>query len=119
MTALRTSLIAAGVAVVLTLSACGGGGGGSDSGGGTIKLGAISSLTGQLQFPETRQAAKAVFDDVNAHGGIDGKKISYLVEDDKGTPAVAAQAARRLVDQEGVVGLVGGTSLASCAVTAL
>jgi branched-chain amino acid transport system substrate-binding protein len=117
MTGKQTSLIAAGIAVTLALGACGSGGGGSGSGN-TIKIGAISSLTGPLQFPETRQAAKAVFDDVNAHGGIDGKKIRYLVEDDKGTPAVAAQAARRLVDQQGVVGLVGGTSLASCAVNA-
>jgi branched-chain amino acid transport system substrate-binding protein len=117
MTVKRTSLFVAALAATLAVTACGSGGG-SGSGGGTIKLGAISSLTGPLQFPETRQAAKAVFDDVNAHGGIDGKKIRYVVEDDKGTPATAAQAARRLVDQEGVVGLVGGTSLASCAVNA-
>ena len=116
MTAKRTSLVGAMLAAALILAACGSGSGGSS--GDAIKIGAISSLTGQLQFPESQQAAKAVFADINAHGGINGKKIKYLVEDDKGTPAVAAQAARRLIDQEGVIGLIGGTSLASCAVNA-
>jgi branched-chain amino acid transport system substrate-binding protein len=115
MMARRITVLGAILAATLALGACGGGG---SSGGGTIKIGAISSLTGQLQFPESQLAAKAVFADVNAHGGINGKKIQYFVEDDKGTPAVAAQAARRLVDLDGVVGLIGGTSLASCAVNA-
>jgi branched-chain amino acid transport system substrate-binding protein len=115
----RTTTLLAAAGTTLALAAAGCGGSGSDSGGGPgdpIKLGAISSLTGQLQFPETTAAAKAVFDRVNAAGGVDGRKIEYVVEDDKAQPAVASQAARRLVDQEGVVALVGGTSLASCAV---
>lgn len=104
---------------MLAAAGCGSdddGGSGGGSGGGTIKVGAISSLTGPLQFPETQQAAKAVFDQVNADGGVNGKRIDFVVEDDKGQPAVASQAARRLVDQEKVVAFAGGTSLASCAV---
>ncbi len=81
-----------------------------------IKLGSVNSLTGQIVFPEASAAAKAVFDRVNAEGGIGGRPIEYLIEDDAGDPAGAAQAARRLVEDEGVVALVGSASLLECAV---
>lgn len=83
-----------------------------------IKIGAISSLTGPVPFPESSAAAKAVFDQVNATGGIGGRKIKYIVADDKADPALAAQAARRLVDQDGVVGMAGSASLLECSVNA-
>lgn len=91
---------------------------GSRSAAGPIKIGAISSLTGPVPFPESTAAAKAVFDQVNAAGGIGGRKIKYLVADDKADPALAAQAARRLVEQEGVVGMAGSASLLECSVNA-
>jgi len=81
-----------------------------------IKLGSVNSLTGQIVFPEASAAAKAVFDRVNAEGGIDGRPIEYLIEDDAADPAGAAQAARRLVEDEGVVAMVGSASLLECAV---
>lgn len=81
-----------------------------------IKLGSVNSLTGQIVFPEASAAAKAVFDRVNAEGGIGGRPIEYLIEDDAADPAGAAQAARRLVEDEGVVAMVGSASLLECAV---
>ncbi len=81
-----------------------------------IKLGSVNSLTGQIVFPEASAAAKAVFDRVNREGGIDGRPIEYLIEDDAADPAGAAQAARRLVEDEGVVAMVGSASLLECAV---
>ena len=83
-----------------------------------IRLGAISTLTGPASFPESHSAAQAVFDRVNAAGGIGGRMISYIVEDDGFDPALAAQAARRLADEEGVVAMVGSASLLECAVNA-
>lgn len=85
---------------------------------GPIRLGAISTLTGPASFPESHSAAQAVFDRVNAAGGIGGRTISYIVEDDGFDPALAAQAARRLDDEEGVVAMVGSASLLECAVNA-
>ena len=85
---------------------------------GPIRLGAISTLTGPASFPESHSAAQAVFDRVNAAGGIGGRMISYIVEDDGFDPALAAQAARRLADEEGVVAMVGSASLLECAVNA-
>ncbi|CAM3932023.1 ABC transporter substrate-binding protein [Deinococcus frigens] len=83
-----------------------------------IKIGAISSLTGAAVFPESSQAAKAVFDRVNAAGGIGGRMIEYISEDDKFDPAGASQAARRLIDDEGVVALAGSASPIECNVNA-
>src|SRR5688572_23361135 len=83
-----------------------------------IKVGAISSISGPVVFPEASQAVKAVFDKVNAEGGIGGRKLEYLVEDDKVDPQQAQQAARQLVDSEGVVAMVGSSSALECSVNA-
>ncbi|MFI7097596.1 ABC transporter substrate-binding protein [Streptomyces lydicus] len=84
----------------------------------SIKIGAVSSLSGSATFPDSTAAAQAVFDRVNAEGGIHGHKIEYIVADDKGDPGAAAQAARNLVTNKGVVGLSGSASLIDCAVNA-
>lgn len=80
-----------------------------------IVLGAISSITGPAPFPEVAAAAQAVFDQVNEAGGINGRKIEFISEDDGADPAQAAQAARRLIDEQNVVAMVGGASLVECA----
>lgn len=83
-----------------------------------ILVGAVSSLTGPAPFPDVPGAAQAVFDRVNAEGGINGRPIEFLSEDDGADPARAAQAARRLVDESGVVAMVGSASLVECAANA-
>ncbi|MCL6737474.1 ABC transporter substrate-binding protein [Streptomyces neyagawaensis] len=83
-----------------------------------IEIGNISSLTGPGTFPESSKAAKAVFDRLNDCGGVGGRPVHFTVEDDQGDPAVAAQAARRLVEQQKVVLNVGSASLLDCAVNA-
>src|SRR5271163_780357 len=79
-----------------------------------IRIGAVSTITGPFTFPESTAAAKAVFDRVNAAGGINGRQIEFIVEDDKGDPGVAAQAAHRLVDDKNVVANVASASLPEC-----
>lgn len=83
-----------------------------------IVVGAVSSLTGPATFPESTAAAQAVFDRVNAEGGIQGRPIEYVVEDDGFDPGTASQAARRLVEAEGAVVLAGSASLLECGVNA-
>lgn len=85
---------------------------------GTIKVGAVSTVTGPADFSEVPKATQAAFDAVNAAGGINGCKIDYTIADDKADPAVAAQAARDLIDNKEVVALVGSASLLDCAVNA-
>jgi branched-chain amino acid transport system substrate-binding protein len=110
------SLSAASV-VLLTLAGCAPASTDS-SDAGPIKIGAVSSLTGPAPFPEVPGAAQAVFDRVNAAGGINGRLIEYLSVDDGADPAQASKAARRLVDEDQVVAMVGSASLVECTVNA-
>jgi branched-chain amino acid transport system substrate-binding protein len=85
---------------------------------GSIKLGAISTITGPADFSEVPKAAKAMYDALNASGGVNGCKIDFEIADDKADPQVAAQAARDLIDNKKVVAMSGGASLLECAVNA-
>ncbi|UOQ57545.1 ABC transporter substrate-binding protein [Leucobacter allii] len=115
----RTVALTALVGLVLTGCAPGGAASeGSGAPGEPIRIGAVSSLTGPAPFPEVPGAAQAVFDEVNAAGGIGGRPIEFISEDDGADPAQAAQAGRRLVDEEGVVAMVGSASLVECSANA-
>lgn len=80
-----------------------------------IKVGAISSVA---LFPESVAAVRAYFDQVNAAGGIQGRRLQLIVEDDQALPEKAAQAARRLVESHQVVAHVGSASALECSVNA-
>lgn len=80
-----------------------------------IKVGAISSTQ---FFPESAAAVRAYFDVINANGGIQGRQIRLITEDDRGDAAAAKQSAKRLVEVEGVVANVGSASTLECAVNA-
>ncbi|MFV0434585.1 MAG: ABC transporter substrate-binding protein [Leucobacter sp.] len=108
--------VAAALAVAaLAVTGCSAGGGDDDS---PIRIGGVSSVTGPVPFPDIPAAAAAVFDRVNAEGGIDGRQIDYLSEDDAADPALASQAGRRLVDEENVVALAGSASMVDCSANA-
>ena len=82
-----------------------------------IRIGSISTLSGgPALFAPAGLAAKAFFDEVNASGGIQSRKIEFLQEDDKGSPRFAAEAAEKLVGDPTVVAFAGGASLMECAV---
>lgn len=109
--------VALSTAALLVLAGCA-----SDSNGAEgetpIRIGAVSSITGPAPFPEVPAAAKAVFDRVNAEGGINGRQIEFLSEDDGADPAQASQAARRLIHENEVVALAGSASLVECSANA-
>ncbi|MDF1552578.1 MAG: branched-chain amino acid ABC transporter substrate-binding protein [Deferrisomatales bacterium] len=74
----------------------------------TIKLGVAGPHSGDLAsygIPATK-AAKFVVDELNAKGGVLGKKVALLVEDDVCKPEVAANTAAKLVS-DGVVAVLG------------
>jgi branched-chain amino acid transport system substrate-binding protein len=102
-------------------AACGGDdeAGGSGGGGDTspIKIGAIMTKTGtpfSFGAVGVEPMGKAVYDKVNAAGGIQGRKIQWMVADDTNTPQGASQAARKLIQQNEVVALAGSSSYVSC-----
>lgn len=82
-----------------------------------IVVGALSSISGGSIFGQSNIGAQAYFNYVNAHGGIDGRKITYTALDDAINPATAGQDARQLISK-GAVALVGGESLLECGVNA-
>lgn len=90
------------------------GGGGTDQdddsgGGGTIKLGAVLPLTGaNATIGEDQQRGiDLAVADINEKGGVLGKDIEVVVEDSAGTPEGAIDAARKLVEIEGVPVVMG------------
>jgi len=83
-----------------------------------IKIGAVVGATGPADFSSASKGAQAYFDCVNANGGINGRPIEYLVEDDGWDPEKAATVAKKLVEDEDVVGMVGSTSFVECAANA-
>ncbi|MBE3590812.1 MAG: branched-chain amino acid ABC transporter substrate-binding protein [Firmicutes bacterium] len=101
----------AGLALVVTACGSGGGGaGGSESGAaGTIKIGVTAPLSGDYASAGTDivNAAKLAADEINAKGGVLGKKIEIVAEDDQCDSQVGVQAAQKLMD-EGVVAVAGG-----------
>ncbi len=77
--------------------------------GDTILIGHVASLTGeQATFGEsTDNAIKLAIEEVNAKGGVKGKKLTLKTYDDQGKPEEAAIAATRLINQDKVLVLLG------------
>jgi len=71
---------------------------------GPIKLSGLVSLTGSgAPFgPNSRMAHQAVVDQVNGAGGLLGRKIEYLAEDDATNPEAGIRGARKLIDVDKV-----------------
>ena len=80
----------------------------------TIKIGVISDSTGNGRFYAVpiltgiRLAAKQI----NAQGGLLGKKIELVIEDDGNKPDVSASKAQKLIDA-GVVAIISNSSSTS------
>ena len=89
---------------LLGLTACGAQAPSSTATGDPIVVASVNALSGAASFPEASQAAKAVFDEFNDAGGLDGRMIEYTILDDKADPATAAPASAREVVAEPRVG---------------
>lgn len=84
--------------------------------GAPIKIGAISTESGGIDFSSSSKAAKAYFDCVNANGGINGRPISYDSEDDGLDPQKASALATKFADDKDVVAMTGGASFIACGI---
>lgn len=75
----------------------------------TIRIGLMAPLTGLVDMygPEIVRAARIACDEVNESGGLLGKRLEIIVEDDGSLPAAAVPAARRLLDEHGCSALIG------------
>ena len=75
----------------------------------TIKLGAMTSLSGggAPLGKITETAWKLAVDEINAAGGIAGKQVELIIADTQTDPTHAVSEARRLVENEKIVAMVG------------
>ncbi len=110
----RKSLLIMLIAIlVLTsvLAGCNNATTGGDDTPDVIKLGVIGPLTGDYSMYGTsvEEGAKLAAEEINANGGINGTLIEIIAYDSKGDGTEAVNAYNRLRDQDGIVGLVGGT----------
>jgi branched-chain amino acid transport system substrate-binding protein len=76
---------------------------------GPIKLGTLTPLTGAggPYGPAMVSTVKAVIDEVNAAGGILGRQLALVSEDDQTSPEAGVRAARKLIDVDKVSAIMG------------
>jgi branched-chain amino acid transport system substrate-binding protein len=72
-----------------------------------IMVGQTSGFTGPAAagVKENTDGAKLYFDHVNSHGGVNGQRVELLSMDDKFEPQLAAENARKLITEKGVITL--------------
>ncbi|WP_061294502.1 urea ABC transporter substrate-binding protein [Herbidospora cretacea] len=114
---LRTT---AAAGLVLVLAACGGeptesAAGGGAASGDTIKVGLLHSLSGTMAISEVtvRDAELLAIEEINAAGGVLGKKLEPVVEDGASDWPTFAEKANKLISQDKVATVFGGWTSAS------
>jgi urea transport system substrate-binding protein len=74
-----------------------------------IKIGAVLPFSGgvELYGRQAKLGLDLAVKDINAGGGILGRPVEVIYEDDKTDPAAAVDATRKLIERDGVLALVG------------
>ncbi|KIL76960.1 Branched-chain amino acid ABC transporter, amino acid-binding protein [Bacillus badius] len=102
--------------MMMILAACGGedadsaSGSGGDSGG-EIKIGSVIDASGSASplGKGEEETIKMIVDELNEKGGIGGKKIKLISIDSKSDQNQAVLATKKLIEQEKVTAIIGGT----------
>jgi branched-chain amino acid transport system substrate-binding protein len=105
-------LVLAVAAVSILLLGCpprGESGAAAGDGKGEILVGEYGSMTGQQGTfgTSTHQGIQLAVDEINAAGGVNGRKIKILLEDDQSKQEEAANAVTKLISQNNVVAVLG------------
>lgn len=98
--------------LLMSFTACvdkGANSGPTNAGGDTIRVGVYGDLTGATSSfgQSTKNGIQLAFDEINAAGGVNGKKLEMLFEDDQGTPEKAKTVIQKLISQDKVVAVLG------------
>jgi branched-chain amino acid transport system substrate-binding protein len=90
--------------IVLSTSGCGSGPDANE-----ILIGHYASLTGnEATFGRSSdEGVRMAVDEINAAGGVKGKKLRVITYDDRGDPSQAGVVVTRLVNKDGVVAVLG------------
>ncbi len=86
-----------------------GGGTGGSASGGVIKIGEFASLTGkEATFGiSSHEGTVLAIEEINAAGGLLGKKVELLTEDDLSKAGEPATVVNKLISRDGVVAILG------------
>src|SRR6476660_518704 len=105
----RIAAAGASLGLLLTLTCSKSGAPGDDR---EILVGEYSSMTGTTATfgQSTDQAIRMAVDEINAAGGVLGKRLRILLEDDQSKPEEAATAATKLINRNHVVAMLGEVS---------
>lgn len=108
----RRSLLFAALAIAVAgPQACkkNGGSGSGSSGSGEVVIGHYASMTGNTAHfgQDTDKAIRLAVDEINAAGGVNGKKLKVVTLDTRGDSAESANAVSRLIDVEKSVAILG------------
>jgi branched-chain amino acid transport system substrate-binding protein len=84
----------------------------AESKGDPIKIGAVIPLTGELaKFGEMQKNSFLMaLDEINRVGGVRGRKLELIIEDDTGKAEVGRSAVEKLISRDQIVVLTGGYS---------
>lgn len=109
MTTARLNLLGLGLAATALL--LGGCSKSADTGAASavINIGEFASLTGkEAAFGQSsHKGTMLAIDELNAGGGLLGKKINFVYEDNRSTPGESATVAKKLITRDQVVALLG------------
>jgi branched-chain amino acid transport system substrate-binding protein len=82
--------------------------------GAPIKIGGIDMLIPGADFTTIGKIVNAYFNCVNDNGGINGRPIKYILYNEQLNPTQQASLAKKLIESDKVVGIVGNTSFTEC-----
>lgn len=111
----KTLSVLASIVMVSALFA----GCGAKDNGSVIKIGAVFPLTGSAASygKSSQKGLDLKVKEINDKGGINGKKIKVIYEDDEGKPQTSTNAVQKLINNEGAIAIVGPTT-SGCATAA-
>lgn len=74
-----------------------------------IKIGLVTPLTGDVATfgQSTKNAVMIALDEVNKAGGVLGKQIELVIEDDRNDPKETANIVRKFIDKDKVIAIIG------------
>jgi branched-chain amino acid transport system substrate-binding protein len=75
----------------------------------TVRVGVIQPLTGSVAYNGTTavNGVKLALDEINAKGGVLGRKVELVIEDGQCRPANSVNAAEKLIQRDKVVAILG------------
>jgi branched-chain amino acid transport system substrate-binding protein len=99
----RAALVAAGVTLLAPWSKA------AAQTDAAINIGQVAALSGPSapSFIEINRGLRAALEEANAKGGVAGRKLRLVAEDDAGDPGKAAWLAKRMIEKDRLVSFAG------------